>query len=281
MVDTADGWYTSIAIGSDGNPAIAYYDSSPGHLKFANCSNISCTAAATSTLDRGGNVGTQVSLAIGTDGFPVMSYYDGTRGYLDLAKCNNISCSSYATSSLDQKSVTGEYTSIAIGTDGFPVISYLDLTSENLNFVKCNSISCVSAASTTLGNLTSTNADLSNYLDDAAYTNVASSDDIYDSLSAGTSTRLAYLFTRKNKNNTDTITVTWEGQVSRATTTYLKIYNSSSSLWEVLTSNSAPTANTDFTLTGFASTSLSKSLANYYDANNVAYFRVETGTTTA
>jgi hypothetical protein len=157
------------------------------------------------------------------------------------------------------------------------VISYYDNTLGNLNVAKCNDLACSTAAtSTRLSYLSATSSDLSRYLDDDGYTNVASSDNLYDQISAGTSTRLAYLFTRKNANNTDTITVTWEGQVSRATTTYLKIFNYFLGTWETLDSD--PTvANTDFTLTGTQSTSLS----NYYDGSNVVSLRVETGTTTA
>jgi hypothetical protein len=162
-----------------------------------------------------------------------------------------------------------------IGADGFPVIAYADITNTNLLFVKCNDIHCSTASSTS--NLSATSSDLSRFLDDDGYTNVATADNLYDQLSAGTSTRLAYLFTKKHTNNTDTITPTWEGQVSKATTTYLKLFNHALGTWEVLDTDTAPTPNTDFPLTGTQSTNL----ANYYDASNVVYVRVETGTTTA
>jgi putative component of membrane protein insertase Oxa1/YidC/SpoIIIJ protein YidD len=271
------GWNTSVTVGADGFPVISYYDATNFNLNFAKCNNISCSSVTTSSLDTGGDTGQYTSIAIGSDGFPAISYYDVTNGNLSFAKCNNSSCSSYATSSLDTGGNVGSFTSHAIGSDGFPVIAYRDNTLNNLNFAKCNSISCVSAASTTLGNLGSTNSDLSQHLDDAAYTNVATSDNLYDTLAAGTSTRLAYVFTMKNSNNTDTITPIWEGQVSKATTTFLKIYNNSTGAWEVLDSDTAPTPNTDFTLTG----TQSANIANYYDGSNVIYLRVETGTTTA
>jgi hypothetical protein len=258
---------------------IAYYDatSSKQNLSFAKCNNISCASVATSSLDTKGDVGLNTSIAIGTDGFPVISYYDTTLDNLNFAKCSNLSCTSYATSSLDTQAVVGEDTSIAIGSDGFPVITYYHRDFTNLYFLKCNDAACTTTAtSTRLSYLSATTTDLSRYLDDAGYTNVATSDNLYDSIAAGTSTRLAYLFTKKNANNTDVITPTWEGQVSLATTTYLKLFNHALGTWETLDSD--PTvANTDFTLTGTQSTNLS----NYYDGNNVVYLRVETGTTTA
>jgi hypothetical protein len=276
------GQATSIAIGSDGYPIISYGNSTKGSLELAKCTDIFCSGSATnptgystSTLDTAAAAGSQTSISIGTDGFPVIAYYSGT-GNLKFVKCNNVSCSSKAASSLDTQTNTGKSPSLAIGTDGYPVIAYQDGVKLDLLLAQCNNAACAPATSAT-GTLTRTNADLSNYFDDAAYTNVAFSDDIYDSIAAGTSTRLAYLFARKNTNNTDTITAIWEGQVSKATTTYLKIYNVNSSAWEVLASNTSPTPNTDFTLTGTQSTSLS----NYYDGSNIVYLRIETGTTTA
>jgi hypothetical protein len=270
-----------MTIGDDGFPIIVTRRDTGTNLFLAiHCLNVACTATTTSVIDTGTSVGYGPGINIGTDGFPIIAYVDGDAGYDEhkYAKCGDVACTAslISTSTLDIRGSGRSEHSIAIGTNGFPVISYMASTTNSLAFINCNNENCSPNASSS-ANLTSTNSDLSNYLDDAAYTNVATSDDIYDSLSAGTSTRLAYLFTHKNANNTDPITATWEGQVSKATTTYLKIYNVNSSAWEVLASNAAPAANTDFTLTGTQSTNLS----NYYDGSNVVYLRVETGTTTA
>ena len=42
-------------------------------------------------------------------------------------------------------------------------------------------------------------------------------------------------------NSTDAIDVTWEGQLSVATTTYLQIWNRTQGRWDVMASNTAPT----------------------------------------
>jgi hypothetical protein len=273
-------YWDSMTIGDDGFPIMLTYKPSTTQLLAVHCRNISCTSTTTSVIDIGNN-GYAPAITIGTDGFPMISY-DGKIGstyHTRYAKCGDVACTAslISTTTLDVKGNVAYCcltAAIALGTNGYPLISYFGSTTNSLMFVSCNNEYCSPNASSS-ANLTGTNNDLANYLDDAAYTNVATSDDIYDSLSAGTSTRAAYLFTRKNTRNTDMITVTWEGQVSKATTTYLKVYNSSSTAWEVLTSNAAPAANTDFTLTA------TTSAFNYYDANNVAYFRVETGTTTA
>jgi len=266
----------AIAIGQDGYPMISYYGGK-GNLNFAKCNNISCSSASTSTVDGVYDHGQNSSLAIGTNGLPLISYYDTTDFSLMFASCNNVSCTSAATSTIGARagSGLGLYSSIAIGYNGLPVIAYEDSTGGDLNFLNCSNPTCAIAASSTI-NLPTSNADLDMYLDDAGYSNVALSDNVYDSVTTASSSRAAYLFAKKNSNNTGAITATWVGQLTSATTTYLKIYNNTTSAWEVLASNAAPTANTDFTLTGTQSTNL----ANYYDGSNVVYMRVETGTTT-
>jgi hypothetical protein len=141
-----DVGFTSIAIGVDGFPVIAYYDSVNGNLNFAKCNNVPCSSYSTSTIDTGGDVGNYSALAIGSDGFPVI-FYHNTGGASAFAKCNNISCSSVATSTIDN--LGGKFSSMAIGSDGFPVIFYSNGTSE-IHFAKCNNIACTSVATSSL-----------------------------------------------------------------------------------------------------------------------------------
>ena len=78
------GQFTSIAIGTNGNPIISYTDATSDDLKVAACLNPTCTGSTEnerstkSTIDSNGNVGLYTSMTIGANGHPVISYYDGT-----------------------------------------------------------------------------------------------------------------------------------------------------------------------------------------------------------
>lgn len=47
------GGHTSIAFGTDGNPVISYYDDTDDNLKFAQCSNASCSSSTVTTVHAG------------------------------------------------------------------------------------------------------------------------------------------------------------------------------------------------------------------------------------
>ena len=76
------GYFTSITIGTNGNPIISYLDATNGALKIAACNNPTCAgpggapASTNTTIDSGGDVGGFTSIAIGTNGNPIISYYD-------------------------------------------------------------------------------------------------------------------------------------------------------------------------------------------------------------
>jgi hypothetical protein len=92
----------SMAIGSDGNAKIAYYDDSTGDLKLAECSDDDCTGSiTTSTLDSTGDVGKTVSLALNSNDNYKISYYDDTNGNLKYAYYYTISNNEFVTDGND------------------------------------------------------------------------------------------------------------------------------------------------------------------------------------
>ena len=141
------GEYPSIAIGSDGNPIISYYDGSAHRdLKVVHCTNASCSTQDTPvTLDSTDSVGRHNAIAIGNDGNPIISYSDDTNDDLKVVHCTNPSCTTQDIPvTLDNTADVSGKTSIAIGTDGKPIISYSDDSNVDdvLKIVHCADTIC-------------------------------------------------------------------------------------------------------------------------------------------
>ena len=152
------GTHTSIAIGIDGLPIIAYQESS-ADLKVAHCNDPACSSATFSELDFGSTLGTShagrySSIAIGQDGKPIISYHKKTGifpsvGRMMLAFCEDIACTSATITSVDTgSSSTGLYTSVAILGSGNPVVSYYD--AGDLRIAYCGGDFCTSPTVTTV-----------------------------------------------------------------------------------------------------------------------------------
>lgn len=148
------GQQSSIAIGLDGLPVIAYLDATANALRVAKCSNTACSGAPTiTTVDDPVNlVGAYASLAIGSDGVPVISHIDRTANALRVTRCANAACTGSATSTNvdDPANVITFQTAIAIGSDGLPLISYYDSTANTLKVAHCSDVACATPATLTV-----------------------------------------------------------------------------------------------------------------------------------
>lgn len=158
-VDTVGdvGHYTSIVIGADGLPVIAYYDVTNADLKVAKCGNALCSAGNTITaVDSTLNVGEYAAIAIGADGLPVISYTvtSGAAIAIMVAKCGNAACAAgniinIMAGTREQGGGNGykKYSSLTMGADGLPIVFYLsvDSISDRLNVRKCRAHSCSTA----------------------------------------------------------------------------------------------------------------------------------------
>ena len=142
----ASGKYSSMVIGVDGLPLIAFYNQGTADLQIAKCTTIDCESAIISTLDSAGDVGQFPSLAIGSDGLGVMSYFDATNGALKLAKCNDIDCSTAILKVVDSTNNSGKFSSLVVGgpLNLSPKIAYFDETSADLKYARCNDGTCSS-----------------------------------------------------------------------------------------------------------------------------------------
>jgi hypothetical protein len=144
VMNNIDG-QTSIAIGADGLPVIAYTDQSAGAIKLARCVDAACSAAAFTIADDPVTGAARLpAIAIGPDGLPIISYQDSSTSALKVAKCVSAACSGALTISNvdDPANVVGTNSSIAIGIDGLPVISYYDTTAAALKVARCGTRSC-------------------------------------------------------------------------------------------------------------------------------------------
>ena len=132
------GYYTSITIGTNGNPIISYFYGTSGDLRIAACNNPTCTTSTNTTIDSLGDVGYYTSIAIGTNGNPIISHLDVTNLDLKIAACNNPTCEALGgapaatNTTIDGAGEVGWFPSMTIGTNGNPIISYGDLENYDL-----------------------------------------------------------------------------------------------------------------------------------------------------
>jgi hypothetical protein len=138
-----DGNYSSLTIGANGYPAIAYYDATTNDLEYVTCTDPMCANGSwiKRTLASTGDVGSFPSIVSRPDGSIAVSYYDNDNLSLNIAICPDYYCSTNTTVSLvgfEQ----GKYNSLALGADGFPSISFLDEDQGDLKFLHCNDAAC-------------------------------------------------------------------------------------------------------------------------------------------
>ncbi len=133
---------TSIAIGVDNMPMIAYFDTVNVFLKAFHCGNAACTTGTVSSLDTGGTAGSYGSIAIGADGFPIISYYEIVDSDLEVFHCEDRTCTTGTPFLVDTLGFVGSHTSIAIGADDLPIISYYDLGNQDLKVFHCTNTVC-------------------------------------------------------------------------------------------------------------------------------------------
>ena len=139
------GYFTSVAIGQDGAPIVAYQDAGSANtsVKFVQCDRTCSNPVLPRRLDTSAAVGSYLSMALGIDGNPVISYWDATNKDLKFFACLNAACSAAGQSpvTLDNVGDVGTHTEITIGKFGYPVITYKGVSGA-LKLISCNDLRC-------------------------------------------------------------------------------------------------------------------------------------------
>jgi hypothetical protein len=128
---------TSLAVGLDGNPVIAYM--SDGTVTVVKCNDPACAGADETFTAIFSTTYGRLSITLGTDGNPVISFPGSP---LNVAKCNDPACAGEDESIATVGTGGAGSPSIAIGVDGLPIVSYLDGNPGVLKVVHCGTQSC-------------------------------------------------------------------------------------------------------------------------------------------
>jgi hypothetical protein len=129
----------------NGNPAIAYHNTTQDDVKYVRANNAEGTSwGAPMTIVSTGNVGRYLKLLV-VDGNPAIAYFDSTNNDLKFIRASDPNGTSWGSSvTVESTGLTGSYLSMEI-VNGRPAISYRsaseDFSVGYLSFVRANNAS--------------------------------------------------------------------------------------------------------------------------------------------
>ncbi len=122
------GQYSSLALDSQGQPHISYYNADKRTLNHARWTGAQWERQV---VDDNGDVGRYTSLALDSLDRPHISYYDATTGDLRYARWDG---AAWQRQTVDSQGNVGQYTSLALDSLNRPHISYYDVTQGDLRY---------------------------------------------------------------------------------------------------------------------------------------------------
>lgn len=301
------GTHTSITSDRNGTTWVSYRDETNTGLKVARYVGSSGSGCAVSSwscaaLETTNDVGKQSSITIDSQGNPWISYFDETATSLDLARyvggsSGNCVSTAWTCSTIDNSNHVGEWTSLAFDRSGTPWIAYFDRTADGLRSAKLHSsplpLSYTSGPPGLGRNATTTDGryrldfgksprtesgTCSATANNEGYCALSTDDTDYDGVVAASQETPTYTFAGRDTVNSLFPSFIWKGQSTVAASTRnvkIEVYRfGTTNAWVTLATNSAATANTQFTLTGTASAG---SASEYWEAdgsNYWTYYRV-------
>ncbi len=153
IVDNAAnvGYYTSLAIDSNGNAVIGYFDDTDNDLKLAICNDLACSAPSVQALAPSGGQGTYTSLQLAAGNIPVIAYYTFPAEDMRLLRCNDAACSTFTDTIVDSGQA-GSHNSMVLNSSGNPVMSYYDAGGINgdLRVAICANPTCTASTITSV-----------------------------------------------------------------------------------------------------------------------------------
>jgi hypothetical protein len=132
---------TSLVLDANGNPVVAYLDTTINTLKVLHCGNPDCTADNVITpAATNAGIGAEPSIKLDTNGNPVVSY-SATSGLMVL-HCGNALCTIGNTFALADAENSGWDSSLMLDASGNPVVSYYNPIGQNLKLLHCSTQTC-------------------------------------------------------------------------------------------------------------------------------------------
>jgi predicted regulator of Ras-like GTPase activity (Roadblock/LC7/MglB family) len=139
IANASIGSHPALAIGSDGLPIVAAWDSTTNTLRVVHCDDATCATTTKGLLDNAivGPGSSSIAITIGTDGLPLLAYSHDAGGAIRVAHCGDVRCHAGTA----YTSLTGSGTvAVTIGRDGLPVLARSG--SRGLRLTFCATVTC-------------------------------------------------------------------------------------------------------------------------------------------
>jgi hypothetical protein len=148
------GYYTSITIGTDGFPIIAFHNGTEQSLMVTHCNDIACVGGdetTTTARNSAGSDGNFTAIQIGVDGRPIIAHFDLNTGNVVVTRCDDIACAggNEPTTTLFTVEDDGWYLDMVLSPQGYPIIAHQLNSTGDVLVTECDDPGCTGSGETT------------------------------------------------------------------------------------------------------------------------------------